>query len=85
MYLSVFKKRDIKFLRSDDISDCGIQNRYYQIELPNESNFESLESFKFKILLSIFQMLFIKLNLSLMKRYKEGGSEGIISTFANRI
>ena len=39
-------------------------------ELPNKSTSENLESFKFKILLSMFQMLFMKINLSSEKREK---------------
>ena len=37
-------------------------------ELPNNSTSENLESFRFKILLSMFRMLFIRINLSSEKR-----------------
>ena len=37
-------------------------------ELPNKSSSEDLESFRFKILLSIFQMLFMRISLSSGKR-----------------
>ena len=37
-------------------------------ELPNNSTSENLESFRFKILLSMFQMLFMRINLSSEKR-----------------
>ena len=37
-------------------------------ELPNNSTSENLESFRFKILLSMFRMLFMKINLSSEKR-----------------
>ena len=37
-------------------------------ELPNKSTSEDLESFRFKILLSIFQMLFMRISLSSGKR-----------------
>ena len=37
-------------------------------ELPNNSTSENLESFRFKILLSMFRMLFMRINLSSEKR-----------------
>ena len=37
-------------------------------ELPNKSTSEDLESFRFKILLSIFQLLFMRISLSSVKR-----------------
>ena len=37
-------------------------------ELPNNSTSENLESFRFKILLSMFRMLFLRINLSSEKR-----------------
>ena len=37
-------------------------------ELPNNSSSENLESFRFKILLSMLQMLFIRINLPSEKR-----------------
>ena len=44
-------------------------------ELPNNSTSENLESFKFKILLSMFRMLFIRINLSSEKEGSKGGTE----------
>ena len=37
-------------------------------ELPNNNTSENLESFRFKILLSMFRMLFMRINLSSEKR-----------------
>ena len=37
-------------------------------KLPSNSTSENLESFRFKILLSMFQMLFMRINLSSEKR-----------------
>ena len=37
-------------------------------ELPNNSTSENLESFRFKILLSMFRILFMRINLSSEKR-----------------
>ena len=37
-------------------------------ELPNNSTSKNIESFKFKILLSMLQMLFMRINLSSEKR-----------------
>ena len=37
-------------------------------ELPNNSTSENLESFRFKILLPMFRMLFMRINLSSEKR-----------------
>ena len=37
-------------------------------ELPNNSTSENLESFRFKKLLSMFRMLFMRINLSSEKR-----------------
>ena len=37
-------------------------------KLPNNSTSENIESFRFKILLSMFRMLFIRINLSSEKR-----------------
>ena len=37
-------------------------------ELPNNSTSENLESFRFKILLSMFRMLSLRINLSSEKR-----------------
>ena len=37
-------------------------------ELPNNSTSENLESFRFKILLSMFRMFFMRINLSSEKR-----------------
>ena len=44
-------------------------------ELPNNSTSENPESFRFKILLSMFRMLFMRINISLEKKGSEGGSE----------
>ena len=44
-------------------------------ELPNNSTSENLESFRFKILLSVFQMLFMRIILSSEKEGSEGSSE----------
>ena len=40
----------------------------FKEELPNNSTSENLESFRFKILLSMFRMLFMRINLSSEKR-----------------
>ena len=57
-----------------------------KVELPNNSTSENLESFRFKILLSMFQMLFLRINLSSEKRGQVLGScLNISSTVANRI
>ena len=37
-------------------------------ELPNNNTSENLESFRFKMLLSMFRMLFMRINLSSEKR-----------------
>ena len=44
-------------------------------ELQNNSTFENLESFRFKILLSMFRIWFMRINLSSEKEDSEGGSE----------
>ena len=44
-------------------------------ELPNNSASENLESFRFKILLSVFQMLFMRIILLSEKEGSEGSSE----------
>ena len=40
----------------------------FKEEVPNNSTSENLESFRFKILLSMFRMLFMRINLSSEKR-----------------
>ena len=47
----------------------------FKEEVPNNSTSENLESFRFKILLSMFRMLFIKINLSSKKEGSERGNE----------
>ena len=58
-------------------------------ELPNNSPSENLESFRFKILLSMFRMLLMRINLSSEKKraVKQVVSSclNISSTAANRI
>ena len=44
-------------------------------ELPNNSTSENLESFRFKILLPMFRLWFMRINLSSEKKGSEGGSE----------
>ena len=44
-------------------------------ELPNNSNSENLKSFRFKIVLPMFRMLFMRINLSTQKDGSEGGCQ----------
>ena len=44
-------------------------------KLPNNSTSKNLESIRFKILLSMFRMLSMRIKLSSEKRESEGGSE----------
>ena len=44
-------------------------------ELPNNSTSKNLESFRFKILLSVFQMFFMRITLSSEKEGSEESSE----------
>ena len=69
-----------------------IINAFFELlkeELPNNSTSENLESFTFKILLSMFRMLLMRINLSSEKKraVKEVVSRclNISSTVANRI
>ena len=47
----------------------------FKEEVPNNSTSENLESFRFKILLSMFRMLFMKINLSSKKEGSLRGNE----------
>ena len=48
----------------------------FKEEVPNNSTSENLESFRFKLLLPMFQMLFTRINRSLEKE----SSEVVVST-----
>ena len=80
------QNRDIKSLRCDDIFRCGIRNRCIFVllteDLPNINTSEKLESFRFEILLSMFQMLFIRTNLSSEKRGQWRRQWEVVSTSA---
>ena len=65
-------KRGTSNLKWDDMFDYDVCNRFFfalsKEDLPNKSTSEKMESFKFKILLSMFPILFIRINVSSQKR-----------------
>ena len=68
MNIKRVKKRDDERTYSIVVFKINIFFVLLKEELPNNSTSENLESFRFKILLSMFQILFMRINLSSEKR-----------------